>query len=155
MKWYKQSKIKPLNKEYVEHIPGGRAEGKKPEDYPADQVNQGIDVELEHTDDKNVAQEISLDHLEEFDDYYTGLSEMETKLKKEHKKKASVVDPNDPDRLARMMNVRYNGPQMNQGKLLGHMFTDNLTGDSFLVRLDQDFEEKLADTRNRMKNKKH
>ena len=153
MKWYKQSKVKPLNKEYVEHIPGGRAEGKQPEDYPADQISQGINVELEHTEDKNIAQEISLDHLEEFDDYYTGLAEMETKLKKEHKKKASVVDVNDPDKLARQMNVKYNGPQLDQGKLYGHLFTDNLTGDSFLVRLGQDFQQKLNATRNRMKNK--
>ena len=38
-------------------------------------------VELEHTDDANIALEIAKDHLSEFPDYYNALEEMEKKLK--------------------------------------------------------------------------
>lgn len=78
--WYK------LAKEY-DKLPGGRGEGKHPSDFPKDQVNRGIEIEIEHGTDKDQATEIALDHLTEFDDYYTGLDEMEKKLKEKHKNK--------------------------------------------------------------------
>jgi hypothetical protein len=37
----------------------------------------GVNVELEHTEDVGIATEISMDHLEEIDDYYTRLKKME------------------------------------------------------------------------------
>lgn len=42
------------------------------------QLNKGIQVELEHTSDKSTAREIALDHLAELPDYYTRLSDMES-----------------------------------------------------------------------------
>lgn len=41
------------------------------------QFNMGLDVEKEHTDDPNVAEEIVKDHLWEMPDYYTKLKDME------------------------------------------------------------------------------
>ena len=41
------------------------------------QVKIGSNVEQEHTDDKNLATEIALQHLDEFPDYYTKLKKME------------------------------------------------------------------------------
>jgi hypothetical protein len=41
------------------------------------ELNKGIKVELEHTTDKAVAQEIALDHLGEFVDYYDRLKKAE------------------------------------------------------------------------------
>jgi len=79
MNWYKKA-IK-------ERIPGGRAKGKDPDKYNPDQMEVGEDIEKEHTPDKEVAREISRDHLEEFPNYYTGLTEMEKKLKKQKKDK--------------------------------------------------------------------
>ena len=84
MNWYK------VARNHKEQIPGGKAEGKQPRDYPKDQVDKGISVEYEHTNDKNISQEIAMDHLEEFDDYYTGLDEMEKKLEKGKKKKTRL-----------------------------------------------------------------
>lgn len=46
------------------------------------QLKMGIKVEMEHTDDKNVATKIALDHLKEFPDYYTRLINMEKSAKK-------------------------------------------------------------------------
>ena len=72
---------------WKEKIPGGRAKGKKPSDYDNKELEKGKKVEKEHTEiDKDIPTEISMDHLEEFPDYYIGLTEMEKKLKKKMKK---------------------------------------------------------------------
>ena len=42
------------------------------------QLDKGIKVELEHTSDKDVAEEITLDHLKEFPDYYDRLEKAES-----------------------------------------------------------------------------
>ena len=77
MNWYKIA-IK-------ERIPGGRAEGKDPDKYDSKEMNMGIETEKEHSPDIEIRKEISRDHLQEFKNYYTGLKEMEEKLKKEKK----------------------------------------------------------------------
>ena len=53
-----------------DHIPGGLAEGKKPSDFPAEDLVKGMTVEMEHTIDPAVACEIAMDHLTEKSDYY-------------------------------------------------------------------------------------
>ena len=63
-------------------IPGGLADKKDPSNYDPEQLRRGIEVELEHTDDREIAQEIAMDHLEEFPTYYTALDNMEKGLKK-------------------------------------------------------------------------
>ena len=81
MNWYKKAK------KWKEHIPGGRAEGKKPSDYERSQVEKGHNIEFEHTKDPDTAREIAMDHLEEFDEYYVGLDHMEKLLKEIEKRK--------------------------------------------------------------------
>jgi len=49
------------------------------------ELEMGIKVEMEHTNDKKLAQEIAMDHLEEFPDYYSRLGKMEDTAKKETK----------------------------------------------------------------------
>lgn len=53
-------------------IPGGIAAGKK---FPIDpaELRRGIKVEMEHTTDPEVAEEIARDHLYEHPKYYTKL----------------------------------------------------------------------------------
>jgi len=41
------------------------------------ELKKGINVELEHTSDKNLAKEIALDHLTEMPNYYTELQKIE------------------------------------------------------------------------------
>lgn len=41
------------------------------------ELKMGIEVETEHTKDKNKAKEIAMDHLTEFPDYYTRIKKME------------------------------------------------------------------------------
>jgi hypothetical protein len=59
------------------------------------QLDMGIPIEHEHTKDKVLATYISLQHLDEFPDYYTRLKKMEASAKKEHKKFKDVKEATD------------------------------------------------------------
>ncbi|MDD5363605.1 MAG: hypothetical protein PHN88_15895 [Ignavibacteria bacterium] len=52
-------------------------------DYDPEQLKMGIKIEMEHTDNPKIAEKIAKDHLDEFKDYYTRLTEMERKAKAE------------------------------------------------------------------------
>lgn len=58
---------------FGEVLLGGVAAGKRPSDFDPDQLARGTHVELEHTIDVRVAQEIAMDHLAEDPNYYTKL----------------------------------------------------------------------------------
>ena len=64
-------------KNYKQKLKGGRADGNRVTDFDLDQLIMGIKVEREHTTDKYTALEITMDHLQEYPDYYTRLHEME------------------------------------------------------------------------------
>ena len=78
-------------------IQGGKAQGMTIEDIARKhsvfvgtikkELEMGIKVEKEHTPDAKKAQEIAMDHLTEFPDYYTRLAKMEKSGEKSLKKK--------------------------------------------------------------------
>lgn len=76
-KW-NESKVNEIVKDI---LPGGRADKNKPEDFDKAQLEIGIEIEMEHTDDPAVAQEIAMDHLTEDPEYYTHLRKMEMDAK--------------------------------------------------------------------------
>ena len=47
------------------------------EEFDQKELKMGIDVEMEHTDNKMVAKAIAKDHLMELDNYYTQLAKIE------------------------------------------------------------------------------
>jgi len=49
--------------------------------FDEEQIQTGIEVEKEHTSNPVLAERITLDHLSEFDDYYTRLTQMEEEAK--------------------------------------------------------------------------
>jgi len=51
------------------------------DDVDPDQLDMGIHVEMEHTNNPAIAEKIALDHLAESDQYYTYLEEMEKGFK--------------------------------------------------------------------------
>jgi hypothetical protein len=57
------------------------------------ELAMGIKVEMEHTDNKLIAEKIATDHLTEFPKYYTALALMEKELKKEKMDKAGEMRP--------------------------------------------------------------
>lgn len=54
-------------------LPGGLADTKKPADFDQRELSKGIKIELEHTKDRQLAQEIAMDHLMEDPKYYSKL----------------------------------------------------------------------------------
>jgi len=68
-------KVKKLKK--ADKIPGGLADKKKPSDFDAKKLKAGIKIEMEHTSDRSVAQEIAMDHLTEDSEYYKKLKDVE------------------------------------------------------------------------------
>lgn len=62
-------------------IKGGYGDNKPDSMFDKKQLEKGIKVEMEHTNDKRIATEIAKDHLSEFQDYYKELEKMENKLK--------------------------------------------------------------------------
>lgn len=66
---------------HVDLIEGGLADSKKPCDFNQEQLEAGIKVEMEHTNDRKIAQEITMDHLTEDPDYYKKLKTMEKDIK--------------------------------------------------------------------------
>lgn len=72
MNWYKKAI----------RVPGGLADKKKPSDFNPKQIEKGMEVELEHTKNRDLSKDIAMDHLEEYSTYYTELDKMENKLEK-------------------------------------------------------------------------
>lgn len=79
-----------LSKSATDTIAGGKADDMPSSEFPKSQIEKGKKVEMEHTKNPQLAEEIARDHLEEFKDYYTRLDKMEEEAKAE--KKGSVVD---------------------------------------------------------------
>jgi hypothetical protein len=79
MNWYKKAK------KWNDTLRGGRGDYKSPDDFKDKSVEKGVEIEMEHTNNPDLAKEITIDHLTEFDDYYDkkiGLPALEKKLKK-------------------------------------------------------------------------
>jgi hypothetical protein len=70
-------------KHAAEKIKGGEADNKSDDQYDSEQLVEGMEVELEHTEDLDTAKEIAKDHLEEGEDYYERLEEMEEEMEEE------------------------------------------------------------------------
>lgn len=69
-----------LNKKDL--LPGGAADGMKPVEFDPAALEEGMQHELEHTTDKDLAREIAMDHLVEDPEYYKKLAVVEkSKLK--------------------------------------------------------------------------
>lgn len=64
---------------HKDQLPGGLADKKKPHQFPPDQIDKGVKVEMEHTNDPAKALEIAMDHLTEDRRYYDKLEVMEKK----------------------------------------------------------------------------
>lgn len=64
-------------KKWEDALSGGKADEKHPTDFPIDALVKGMGVEKEHTDDKDLALEIVMDHLSEREDYYDMLKKVE------------------------------------------------------------------------------
>lgn len=74
-------KLNIVKKVIKDKISGGKADKRSPSDFDQEQLALGIGIEREHTKNKELAQEIAMDHLSEDPKYYTHLIAMEKKNK--------------------------------------------------------------------------
>jgi len=65
--------VKQLIWERFDQLMGGIGDDITPKDVDADEFDAGEEVEMEHTDDPEIAGEIALDHLSEDPEYYIKL----------------------------------------------------------------------------------
>jgi hypothetical protein len=70
-------------KDFKDQLKGGKSDGKDITKYDLKQILMGIKIEQEHTTNKMIALEITMDHLEEIPDYYTRLQDMEEEAEEE------------------------------------------------------------------------
>jgi hypothetical protein len=66
---------------------GGKGDDLSEEDVDQDEFKKGLEVEMEHTRNKKIAKEITLDHLAEDKNYYTKLEAIHKENPKKKKKK--------------------------------------------------------------------
>jgi len=85
-------KIKLAAKKVKDKVPGGLGDGRPDSDFDPKQLAKGISIEVEHTKDKDLAKEITKDHLTEIPNYYINdkgedrLKKMEQEAEKELEK---------------------------------------------------------------------
>lgn len=87
-----------IREEYKDQVSGGLADVKKPEDFDPSALANGKKVEMEHTDDPDLAEQIAMDHLTEDPKYYDKLAKMEAGDKKDDEKGGR--QPNKEDKAA-------------------------------------------------------
>lgn len=69
--WTSITEDEQIDDASVDVLPGGRGDGRMDSDFDELELELGIAVELEHTNDKDLAKEIAKDHLTENPAYYT------------------------------------------------------------------------------------
>lgn len=89
---YMKSSQEDNNSQDADLIDGGKADKLSVDDIAKkhnvsvesikQQIEKGKKIELEHTDNDEMAEEIAMDHLEEIPDYYERLEKMEKEAKK-------------------------------------------------------------------------
>ena len=81
-------------------IPGGLADNIPDSEFIPEQVAKGVEVELEHTDNLDIAKEISKDHLIENDTYYDKLEIMESDMEiEQNTENLGKIEQNSETRL--------------------------------------------------------
>lgn len=80
-------------------ILGGLADRRRPEDFDPIALAKGTAVEMEHTDDPEVAREIAMDHLAEDPDYYEYLEAMERVMARKRMGPAMIVSKSQAERI--------------------------------------------------------
>lgn len=99
----------------AEMIVGGEADYEPNSAFDAEQLLEGAEEELEHTDNMNLAIEIAKDHLKEMPDYYERLEEMEEEAEEE---KGGMKAPEDIAKEAGLNRLRRVHQSVSKGSSL-------------------------------------
>ena len=82
------------NKDGYKLVISGR-DNRSDDNYDIEQLEKGIEVEKEHTNQIDLAKMIAKDHLDEFPTYYTELTKMEQSLSSDK----NILKPEDLDNI--------------------------------------------------------
>lgn len=98
------------------------------------QIQKGIEIESEHTSDKEKATEIATDHVSEFPDYYDRLNKMEKKAEKDLKTKQ--VTENTKSLIKRLIREELEEGKFGRmagtlGMAAASLMPGNMNADSF------------------------
>lgn len=98
------------------------------------QIQKGIEIESEHTSDKEKATEIATDHVSEFPDYYDRLNKMEKKSEKDLKTKQ--VTENTKSLIKRLIREELEEGKFGRmagtlGMAAASLMPGNMNADSF------------------------
>ena len=85
-----------IHKSATEKLKGGLADGKKPSDFDPKKLSEGMQVEREHTTNKGIQKEISMDHLTEDPEYYKKLKTIEKDGDKKEKRDFTIWNGGKP-----------------------------------------------------------
>ena len=66
----KEKILRKVISKLSDKIPGGKGDGLDDSEFDKDQLNKGIEIEMEHVSDPDLAKEIAKDHLSEIPNYY-------------------------------------------------------------------------------------
>jgi ADP-ribose pyrophosphatase YjhB (NUDIX family) len=88
-----------MRRNRVKRTLGLKASKRSPRDFDQRQLSIGTRIELEHTDDRAVAQQIAMHHLEEYPDYYRALVKMEKALERKKRLTARALVVNGQGRV--------------------------------------------------------
>lgn len=83
------------------------------------QLNKGIKIEMEHTNNKNKAKEIAMDHLFEMPDYYDKIEKIESNESKSARKQFMKDLLDDPDYIEFKKNRMFSDDETKQKIALG------------------------------------
>lgn len=75
-------------------------------EYDPEQLAMGIEVEYEHTTNKEMSEKIAKDHLAEIPDYYTRLKAMEEQAKAEGSFNSEVEEVDEEKRIYELSGLR-------------------------------------------------
>jgi X-linked retinitis pigmentosa GTPase regulator len=119
------------------------------DDVDPDQLKRGIQIEMEHTKDKDVAKQIALDHLTEIPDYYTRLDRMEreaaqskNKAKENKKNKQEKSEEPEPEVNDNEDSEEEKDPALDQEKKMNESTLDTLVNGMIISALENIEKEK-------------
>ena len=96
---------------WMDKLHGGLADKDVPSDFDPAALKAGIEVEMEHTDDPHVAEEIAMDHLSEDPEYYEKLKKVE--------KEATMPRMSEVFQGRQLEAAQDRGPQKPDGEMAG------------------------------------
>lgn len=111
--WYGESHRHSLARNGIktgrkDYIRGGLADYVPLSHFNKKQLEKGIKVEMEHTNNPKIAREIATDHLQEFPLYYTNLAKMEAGMKKDMKVDYSRIDFSMMNKVQAFLHKKFN-----------------------------------------------